>query len=157
MGAPSPPPGWSYIAAVSLWWSDKDEIYLDTTKGHYWDHASRHWYDPAAKKWFKPEAGTASDKLPKSRPATENGDAKPPTAAGEPAKESNSKSDAKQEEDKVYVRLNAEHADYEFDEGSGYYYSEKYDIYKDPESGMRFCSNTNKWYDPQTHEWCESE
>mmetsp|Transcript_39998 Transcript_39998/g.123601 ORF Transcript_39998/g.123601 Transcript_39998/m.123601 type:complete len:80 (+) Transcript_39998:41-280(+) len=66
MGAPSPPPGWSYIAAVSLWWSDKDEIYLDTTKGHYWDHASRHWYDPAAKKWSDGHAD--DDRLPTVAP-----------------------------------------------------------------------------------------
>ena len=135
------PEGWVYIEAARMWWSAADAIYLDTTKGLYWDYACRQWYDPRNQQWTKPGPGPNTDTLPRAPPAGH-----PPVLAEAEV--------TKERGDTEEARLNREHADFAYDEGSGYYYSESNDIYKDPESGMRYCANKDQWYDPESKQWC---
>ena len=49
---PLPEGDWVYDDASGLYWSDKEQLYLDHAAGQYYDPASGQWYDPATQRWY---------------------------------------------------------------------------------------------------------
>jgi hypothetical protein len=52
--ANGPPAGgdWVHDAASGLWWSDAEQLYLDTVTYQYYDPHSGNWYDPESQQWY---------------------------------------------------------------------------------------------------------